>query len=129
VDVPSALMDASPGARFYTSHEAARLVGVTYRQVDHWSRSGVVTPAFGGRGERLFSERDLVALAGAARLAELGANCSVMAALAEALVGVDLEQLPLVAAVDADGRVRWGNLPLEDIRSSWLVLVEHPGRR
>lgn len=45
-----------------SSHMAAELAGVTYRQVDHWCRSGYIAPAVVARrsgSRRRFSERDI----------------------------------------------------------------------
>lgn len=108
-----------------------RLAGCTYRQLDYWTRQGVLTPStVRGGSERCWSERELVAVAACARLAALGATCPVMRRLVEAVMFLDLTSLPSVAAVDAGGQVRFGpGLALEDVVGSWLVLVDHPGRR
>ncbi|MCE7882270.1 MAG: MerR family transcriptional regulator [Actinobacteria bacterium ATB1] len=46
--------------------EAANLVGITYRQLDHWARKGLVlpsvVPASGSGSQRRYSYRDLVEL-------------------------------------------------------------------
>ncbi len=50
----------------YRVPEVCKLVGISYRQLDYWARTGLVTPsvrAAGGSGtQRLYSFRDLVQL-------------------------------------------------------------------
>jgi DNA-binding transcriptional MerR regulator len=51
--------------RGYTSSEAARIVGISYRQLDYWSRTDLVSPtqeAHGSGSRRGYSYRDLVEL-------------------------------------------------------------------
>jgi DNA-binding transcriptional MerR regulator len=46
----------------WTSREVCEHVGVTYRQLDHWCRSGLITPATpaaGGGSRRGFSDGDV----------------------------------------------------------------------
>jgi len=53
------------GNSFYTG-EAARITGIPYRTIDHWARTGLLTPSISkGRGSgrcRLYSLGDLLAL-------------------------------------------------------------------
>ena len=46
--------------------EVCRIVGISYRQLDYWARTGLVTPsvrdATGSGSQRLYSFQDLVAL-------------------------------------------------------------------
>ena len=50
----------------YRVPDVCKLVGISYRQLDYWARTGLVTPSIreaGGSGtQRLYSFRDLVAL-------------------------------------------------------------------
>jgi DNA-binding transcriptional MerR regulator len=50
----------------YSGPEAARIVGITYRQVDYWERTNLVQPtlhsARGSGSRRGYSYRDLVEL-------------------------------------------------------------------
>lgn len=51
--------------RLKTSQEAATLAGVTYRQLDYWTRIGLVAPAQTARGSgtaRRWSPEDILAL-------------------------------------------------------------------
>lgn len=53
-------------AEGYRVPEVCKLVGISYRQLDYWARTGLVTPSVrdaGGSGtQRLFSFQDLVQL-------------------------------------------------------------------
>jgi DNA-binding transcriptional MerR regulator len=53
-------------AEGYRVPEVCKLVGISYRQLDYWARTGLVTPSVrdaGGSGtQRLYSFRDLVEL-------------------------------------------------------------------
>lgn len=50
----------------YSGHQAAEIVGITYRQLDYWARTELVRPslrdAAGSGSRRLYSYRDLLEL-------------------------------------------------------------------
>jgi DNA-binding transcriptional MerR regulator len=50
----------------FRAPEAQRIVGITYRQLDYWTRTGLVTPsikdAHGSGTQRLYSFQDLATL-------------------------------------------------------------------
>ena len=50
----------------YTATEAARIAGISYRQLDYWDRTGLISPstqeAHGSGSRRAYSYRDLVDL-------------------------------------------------------------------
>jgi len=60
----------------YSSTEMARLAGVTFRQVDYWTRSGLISPSVrdtrGSGTQRRFSDDDLVRLRVIAELLRYG---------------------------------------------------------
>lgn len=62
----------------YSSKDAVKYTGVSYRQLDYWNRIGFITPSIqpaSGRGtERIFSFKDLVKLKVAKQLRGAGAN-------------------------------------------------------
>jgi DNA-binding transcriptional MerR regulator len=62
--------------RGYSGSEACRIVGITYRQLDYWARTGLVSPSLrqarGSGTRRLYSYRDLVALRVVKRLLDAG---------------------------------------------------------
>jgi DNA-binding transcriptional MerR regulator len=62
----------------FSAGQAAEAVGVSYRTIDHWAKTGVVEPgiekASGTGTARWYSFRDLVALGVAKELRESGVN-------------------------------------------------------
>ncbi len=60
----------------YRVPEVCKLVGISYRQLDYWARTGLVTPSVreaGGSGtQRLYSFRDLVQLKVIKKLLDAG---------------------------------------------------------
>ncbi|MGH2738879.1 MAG: MerR family transcriptional regulator [Actinomycetota bacterium] len=60
----------------YRVPEVCRIVGITYRQLDYWARTGLVNPSVqeaGGSGtQRLYSFEDLVQLRVIKRLLDAG---------------------------------------------------------
>ena len=65
-------------AEGYRVPEVCRTIGITYRQLDYWARTGLVTPSIreaGGSGtQRLYSFQDLVVLKVIKRLTDLGVS-------------------------------------------------------
>src|SRR2546428_8826460 len=62
----------------YRVPDVCKLVGISYRQLDYWARTGLVTPSVreaGGAGaQRLYSFRDLVQLRGIKKLLHTGVS-------------------------------------------------------
>ena len=62
----------------YRVPEVCKLVGISYRQLDYWARTGMVTPSVreaGGSGtQRLYSFRDLVQLRVIKKLLDAGVS-------------------------------------------------------
>jgi DNA-binding transcriptional MerR regulator len=62
----------------YGRQEVLRITKVTYRQLDHWTRQGIVVPsvrsASGYGSRRLYSFRDLVAIRVLKRLTDAGVS-------------------------------------------------------
>ena len=60
----------------YRVPEVCRTIGITYRQLDYWARTGLVTPSIreaGGSGtQRLYSFKDLVQLRVIKKLIDAG---------------------------------------------------------
>lgn len=55
-----------PDDQTFSTPEACRMAGVTYRQVDYWVREGLVSPVVRARGSgttRRFDSTDVLALA------------------------------------------------------------------
>ncbi len=63
-------------AEGYRVPEVCKIVGISYRQLDYWARTGLVTPSVreaGGSGtQRLYSFRDLVQLKVIKKLIDAG---------------------------------------------------------
>jgi len=62
----------------YRGPEVARVVGITYRQLDYWARTGLVRPSVrdaGGSGtQRLYAFRDILVLKLIKNLLDTGVN-------------------------------------------------------
>lgn len=62
----------------YRGPAVCRAIGITYRQLDHWDRTGVVVPsirpALGSGSQRLYSFRDVLVLKVIKRLLDTGVS-------------------------------------------------------
>ena len=62
----------------YRGPQACKIVGITYRQLDYWTRTGLVTPslqeAHGSGTQRLYSFNDLLQLKLVKSLTDAGAS-------------------------------------------------------
>src|SRR2546423_8439593 len=67
-----------PELEGYRVPEVCRVVGISYRQLDYWARTGLVTPSIkeaGGSGtQRLYSFQDLVQLRVIKKLLDAGVS-------------------------------------------------------
>jgi DNA-binding transcriptional MerR regulator len=67
-----------PESEGYRVPDVTRVVGITYRQLDYWARTGLVTPSIrdaGGSGtQRLYSFQDLVELRVIKKLIDAGVS-------------------------------------------------------
>lgn len=67
--------------KLYSSSQACKITGVTYRQLDHWIRLGVINPFINPKGsgkERRFGVKDLIDLRTAKCLFDLGINSGII---------------------------------------------------
>ena len=67
--------------KLYSSSQACKITGVTYRQLDHWIRIEVITPFINPKGsgkERRFSFKDLIDLRTAKCLFDIGINSGII---------------------------------------------------
>nr|BFF25770.1 hypothetical protein GCM10025732_37350 [Glycomyces mayteni] len=68
---------------------ACRVVGITYRQLDYWARTGLVEPsiraASGSGSNRLYSFRDIIVLKVIKRLLDAGVSLQNIRKAVEAL--------------------------------------------
>jgi DNA-binding transcriptional MerR regulator len=117
----------------FSTAEAARLSGLTPRQLDHWARQGFLCPSVqeaSGYGScRLYSFSDIVKLRVAARLRGSGVGLARIRRCVEALkrldagAGADLGQSRLLVI---GNRVLWARSDREVVdllREGQLVLV------
>lgn len=91
-----------------TSPEVCRLAGVTYRQLDYWTRAGVVTPtreASGTGSVRGWSIEDAALVAVCGSLSKLNAEQALMRKVVEAL-RVFPELWSGKVLITPDGRIR-----------------------
>jgi DNA-binding transcriptional MerR regulator len=87
--------------RGYYAGEAAEVTGIPYRTLDHWARTGLVTPSIsearGAGRSRLYSLDDLVALRVARELREKGISIQSLRKVIKKLRAIGLEN-PLAGA-------------------------------
>ena len=89
-----------------SSYHAADLAGITYRQLDYWARTGVVTPEHAGRGSgsaRRWTAHEVSLLAVVGRLAALGLGRDVWIEAVEYLRTLPLAWWPTELRVDLTG--------------------------
>ena len=59
-------MSGPERAQGYRGPQVCKIVGITYRQLDHWDRTGLLSPSLatarGSGSQRLYSYRDVVVL-------------------------------------------------------------------
>jgi DNA-binding transcriptional MerR regulator len=72
------MVDSKPdqGTEGYRAPQVCSLVGITYRQLDYWARTGLITPslqrATGSGSQRLYAFADIVQLKVVKRLLDAG---------------------------------------------------------
>ena len=88
----------------YRGAVAARVAGITYRQLDYWARTDLVVPsiqtAAGSGSQRLYSFRDVLVLRLVKRLLETGISLQQIRVAVEQLhdAGIsDLAQITLIS--------------------------------
>jgi DNA-binding transcriptional MerR regulator len=88
----------------YRAPVVAKIVGITYRQLDYWARTGLVEPSLrtarGSGSQRLYNFRDIVTLKIVKRLLETGVTLQQIRAALDHLrtAGVtDLSQITLMS--------------------------------
>lgn len=90
----------------FRAPNVCRIVGISYRQLDYWARTGLVTPsvepAHGSGTQRLYSFSDLVELRVIKQLLHAGVNLSKVRRALDVLrgQGEDLARITLLS----DGR-------------------------
>ena len=68
--------DPSPAAHGFRAPQVCNLVGISYRQLDYWARTGLITPSIqsakGSGSQRLYAFSDIVQLKVVKRLLDAG---------------------------------------------------------
>lgn len=106
--------------RWYSTPEVCRLTGVSYRQVDYWSRIGVIVPSVAARGSgshRRWSADQLHEIIIVMRLRALGVPLDVAGVTVGRLRDCD----GCVAIITAD------SVEVVDPADELRVLAEHGG--
>ncbi len=97
-------MDEQQG---YRAPEVAKVVGISYRQLDYWARTGLVTPSIrdaGGSGtQRLYSFQDILVLRLIKNLLDAGVNLQKIRKAVDYLRG-NLGKAPHGMTLMSDGR-------------------------
>ena len=116
----------------FSTGQAARLTGLSARQLDHWDRKGFLKPSLeGARGygsKRRYSFADVVRMRVAARLRAAGVGLARIQRCAEALerLGGDTADLGGVRLLVTGSRVLWARSDREVVdllKEGQLVLV------
>jgi DNA-binding transcriptional MerR regulator len=92
----------------YRGPLACKIVGITYRQLDYWTRTGLLTPtireASGSGTQRLFSFNDLLQLKVIKSLTDAGASLQkVRQAIEYVRANLHDDWTELTIATDGDG--------------------------
>ncbi len=94
----------------FRAPSVCNLVGITYRQLDYWARTGLITPsiqeAAGSGSQRLYSFTDVVQLKVIKRLRDAGMSLPKVRAAMEALstqLGSDTPLSDITVLVDGAG--------------------------
>lgn len=110
----------------YSSVEVCKAAGVTYRQLDYWDRTGVVSPSVSANGsgtQRRYTAADAVAVALVGATQDLGGH------LVRGALGVAIADTPLAVVAnqrDAQAhRVRPVLVPVADLEEVVATIREH----
>ena len=103
----------------YGAPRAAQLAGISYRQLDYWTRAGAVAAevhAAGSGSRRRFSEHQVCILRALGDLAALRADTALLRGVSRSLSACPLSEWDGMAYVDSDG---W--LGREPRRGTWVL--------
>jgi DNA-binding transcriptional MerR regulator len=91
----------------YRAPEAKRIAGITYRQLDYWTRTGLVTPsindAHGSGSQRLYSFQDLATLRVIKKLLDTGVSLQRVRKAVEHLQGMNRRPHGVTLMSDGEG--------------------------
>lgn len=96
-------------ARTFSSVQVCRAAGITYRQLDYWTRVGVLRPPMAANGSgtsRAYSELELNIAAVVRQLSALGAGTVVAGEVAETLRMMwELDDMRGIVYIDPSGSI------------------------
>ena len=113
----------------YRGPQVCKIVGITYRQLDYWARTELITPSIsaarGSGTQRLYSYSDLVELKVVKRLLDAGVSLKSARRAIESLrtdLGEDLATANLVLAGGTSVLARTGEEVIDLLRGGQGVL-------
>ncbi|MGH9303386.1 MAG: MerR family transcriptional regulator [Acidimicrobiales bacterium] len=112
--------------------QVCKIVGITYRQLDHWDRSGLLCPSLvaarGSGSQRVYSYRDVVELRVIKQLLDAGVTLRRARRAVEFLRGSgdDLASSSLVLGADNSVLVKDGEELLDVLRGGQVVFSVVP---
>jgi DNA-binding transcriptional MerR regulator len=106
-DIPLPGLDEGPSG--YRGPAVATIVGISYRQLDHWTSTGLVTPsvrdAEGSGSQRLYGFDDIVQLKVIKRLRDAGVSLQRIRKAIDEVRARGLSLRDLMLASDSGGNV------------------------
>lgn len=105
----------------FTSYQAASAAGISYRQLDYWTRIGLISSSLSAHGSgsrRRFALRDVLLLCAVAELMRLGAGSETAERLWHYLDRLTIDAWPAAVVVTPDEVVESEVRP-----SGWYVDV------
>lgn len=99
----------------FSTNDVAERTGCSYRQLDYWSRNGVLVPEIvegqGSGTRRAYSAADVERARVVRAVSELGAPGPVLKRIVDELADPDLREWPLLLFVLVDGTVSHSIVP------------------
>ena len=124
-DIPLPGMDDSGGG--YRGPQVAKIVGISYRQLDHWTSTGLVVPsvrdAEGSGSQRLYGFDDIVQLKVIKRLRDAGVSLQRIRRAIDEVRDRGLSLRELMLASDSGGNV----IAVDDQQQAMDLLMSGPG--
>ncbi len=102
----------------YRGVPACHAVGISYRQLDYWARTGLVIPsvrpAAGSGSQRMYAFRDLVVMKVVKRLLDAGVSLQNIRKAVETLSCRDVSELPEITLI-SDGTTVYECRSVEEV--------------
>jgi len=116
----------------WSTQEAHRIAGITYRQLDYWIRTGLIKPTMKAKGhgsKHGFSYRDLVAVRAIAALKETGVSLQAVRRVQSALIEFDGDDNALRAGrLIIEGGTNKPDVAIACSDDEVLSLLKRPGQ-